>query len=74
MRCYNCMKELKRESKYCPYCGKESSASNPPHQLAAGTMLNGKYLIGNAIGEGGFGITYVGFDTTLEIKVAVNNY
>ena len=68
------MKELKTDAKFCPYCGKNPSEQNPPHQLAAGTVLNKKYLIGNAIGEGGFGITYVGIDQTLDIKIAVKEY
>lgn len=37
-------------------------------------MLSGRYFIGNALGEGGFGITYIGFDTRLEMKVAVKEF
>ncbi|MBQ1453496.1 MAG: protein kinase [Ruminococcus sp.] len=74
MRCVHCMKEIKDGIKFCPYCGGKPSEQNPPHQLAAGTVLKGKYLIGSAIGEGGFGITYVGYDLTLEIKIAVKEY
>ena len=74
MRCYRCMRELKQKAKFCPYCGKKTLKSNPLHQLKAGTVLHHKYLIGNAIGEGGFGITYVGFDQTLDLKVAVKEY
>ena len=74
MRCVHCMKEIKDGIKFCPYCGDKPSEQNPPHQLAAGTVLKGKYLIGSAIGEGGFGITYVGYDLTLEIKIAVKEY
>ena len=75
MRCYNCMKELPTDSvPFCPFCGKNPNEQNPPHRLAAGTVLHNRYLVGATLGEGGFGITYVGFDQTLYIKVAVKEY
>ena len=76
MRCYNCMKELPLDNaSFCPFCGKNPNEQNTlPHRLAPGTVLHERYLIGAALGEGGFGITYVGFDKTLYIKVAVKEY
>ncbi|MBQ1452676.1 MAG: hypothetical protein IIZ23_01780, partial [Ruminococcus sp.] len=75
MRCYHCMKALSTDNAtFCPFCGKEPFEQNAPHRLAAGTVLHNRYLIGNTLGEGGFGITYVGFDQTLDIKVAVKEY
>lgn len=70
-RCINCM-EMLGDSTICPYCGYDS-AREPEifGHLRPGTILRGRYLIGRALGQGGFGITYVGFDLRLEIKVAV---
>ncbi len=72
--CYSCMKE-KGAPGPCPHCGFDESAYEPaPHHLPPGTILYGKYLIGRVLGEGGFGITYVGWDLNLEMKVAVKEY
>ena len=59
----------------CPHCGTDlRKLQGIPHALQPGTVLNGKYLIGNVLGQGGFGITYIGFDLALEVKVAVKEY
>ncbi len=75
MRCCNCMRKLPvKNADYCPYCGKKTNEQNALHRLSAGTVLHDRYLVGTTLGEGGFGITYVGFDKTLEMKVAVKEY
>ena len=60
MYCYSCMNELKEGTDYCYHCAKKSTPDNIPHHHAPGTILENKYLVGNALGEGGFGITYIG--------------
>ena len=73
--CYHCMEVLEEDDLVCPYCGhktgerKENARALPP-----GTVLEDKYLIGEVIGEGGFGITYIGMDLNLRLKVAVKEY
>ena len=44
------------------------------HHLRMGTRLNNRYLIQGVLGEGGFGITYVGMDEVLCQKVAVKEF
>ncbi len=74
-RCAKCMKELAEGALVCPGCGYEQdSAVQPPSALKRETILHGRYYIGNVIGQGGFGLTYVGFDLVLETKVAVKEY
>ncbi|MDE6031593.1 MAG: serine/threonine protein kinase, partial [Oscillospiraceae bacterium] len=51
-----------------------SEMNTPAHQLPAGTQLSDKYEIIRTIGEGGFGITYMGRNTVLDIPVAIKEY
>ena len=74
MYCYNCMNELKEGTDYCYHCAKKSTPDNIPHHLAPGTILENKYLVGNALGEGGFGITYIGYDLNLDLKIAIKEF
>ena len=45
-----------------------------PYQLKPGTVLQNRYLIGRVLGEGGFGITYIGLDKVLTKRVAVKEF
>lgn len=52
----------------------ETNQAPRPHQLAPGTILQNRYRIVRVIGEGGFGITYEGWDETFLMRVAVKEY
>ena len=70
--CYNCMKEKTEVGGYCPYCGfKNEDYKYPGNYLRPLTPLNGKYLLGRALGAGGFGITYIALDLHLQVVVAI---
>ena len=72
--CIHCMKEKHSADEICPFCGSDpKSADIPPYHLQPFSILAGKYLLGMAIGEGGFGITYIGMDLNLEMRVAIKN-
>lgn len=68
------MNQIADGSHICPVCGKSTTTTPIAHHILPGTILNGKYTVGNVLGEGGFGITYVGMDNTLELKVAIKEF
>ena len=75
MRCVNCMKEFDEKYGLCPYCGHIiGTQAKEPFQLPPGTILSGRYLVGTAVGVGGFGITYRGWDNTLQQMIAIKEY
>lgn len=73
--CINCMKEKASPEGRCEHCGYDPAEDTiPPHHLSPFVILEGKYLVGKSIGEGGFGITYIGMDLNLEMRVAIKEY
>lgn len=72
--CPHCMSQTERGERICRHCGKSVEAHNAVDQLPVGTVLNRRYLIGSSIGGGGFGITYIGYDMLLNIRVAIKEY
>ena len=73
--CMNCMCETLDETGKCSTCGvEEDNIKTSSRHLPMRKILKGKYLIGKVLGEGGFGITYIGFDMDLEIRVAIKEF
>ena len=72
--CLYCFGDLD-ERRICKACKKKADDEpNLPHQLGKRSMLEKRYLIDKAIGEGGFGITYAAWDVVRGIKVAIKEY
>ena len=74
--CYNCFAQRTDLAGPCPYCGfdLEENVKKFPVALRAGTELDGRYIVGRVLGQGGFGITYLAFDTQLQAKMAIKEY
>lgn len=64
----------KEQSPVCEKCGFDERNLNGYGQLPIGTVLMKQYVIGRVLGQGGFGITYIGWDRLLQIPVAIKEY
>ena len=72
--CMSCMHD-KGHNALCPVCGyDERQYKGHPLYLKPRTILKNQYVIGMILGQGGFGITYIGQDLWLQKKVAIKEY
>lgn len=71
--CKNCFSHLNSKSGICTVCG-YVRGSGDSSVLPRGTRLADRYIIGGNIGHGGFGITYLAYDTNNGKTVAVKEY
>lgn len=74
-QCLGCFQFYGKEFTVCPHCGyvEGTSVEEPLHMLP-GTILRERYTIGKVLGFGGFGVTYIGWDPVLSVKVAIKEY
>jgi len=74
--CPSCMRPA--QGGRCPHCGRQIRQENPAFLLPVGTGLwSGEgfhYLLGAALGQGGFGATYAGLELETGRRVAVKEY
>ena len=75
MRCNNCFEEYEQDLGVCPHCGyAEGMQAKEAYMLSPGTLLQNRYVVGEVLGFGGFGITYKAYDTKLERIIAIKEY
>lgn len=72
IRCMGCM-QIKHQP-VCEHCGYDEKTQNNTHQLPVGTVVGEQYILGRVLGQGGFGITYLGWDQVMNAPVAVKEY
>ena len=74
-RCLGCMETYSDELNICPHCGYvENSMPEEAIHMIPGTILHGQYIVGKVVGYGGFGVTYIAWDSVLEKRVAIKEY
>lgn len=77
--------EIKKFSKFATNSKKRSFTSEPPtkilnklsdmsNYLSTGTVLHSNFRIDGVLGQGGYGITYLATDLTLERTVAIKEF
>lgn len=68
--CPHCWKGILRAG-ICTVCGRPLEKNRRTDALPLGTVLNGRYRIGEVLGNGGFGITYSSWDQQKQCRVAL---
>lgn len=75
IRCGGCFNMYDDEFGMCPECGHyDGKPAKEPYQLYPGIILNNRYIVGNVLGYGGFGVTYIAWDKELESVVCIKEY
>ncbi len=70
-----CMNMYDDQLDTCPYCGYQfDTPPELPFHLEPGSILEQRYVVGRALGFGGFSVTYIGYDFLMERKVAIKEY
>lgn len=73
--CYRCFIEKPSREKACPSCGYNHTPNTvSPNCLLPGMLLHNRYIVGIALGVGGFGITYKCLDIKIGGICAVKEY
>ena len=75
--CYNCFHESEDSASRCGYCGYSLNNDQDEKFLQAlppGSVLNGRYITGRVLGQGGFGITYIAQDYNTRELAAIKEY
>ncbi len=71
--CYGCMKNI-GNAVVCPECGYNRNSANPLPYLAAGTLLNDRYIVGKLLHHNGESADYIAYDKTLACKILIKEY
>lgn len=74
-RCIFCMQEIDFTEERCPHCKKAVWEYEwKPGWIRPYTVLQERYMIGQALGEGAFGVTYLAYDDKEKRSVAIKAY
>ena len=72
--CPYCLQPLPGAVQSCPHCGKSFAGRNPGGTLPVGTVLAGRYTVGEMLSIDGEGILYRGAENLGRFRVTIKEY
>ena len=72
--CPYCLQPLPGVAQSCPHCGKSFAGRNPGGTLPVGTVLAGRYTVGEMLSIDGEGILYRGAENLGRFRVTIKEY
>ena len=72
--CPYCLQPLPDGTQSCPHCGKSFAGRNPGGTLPVGTVLAGRYTVGEMLSIDGEGILYRGAENLGRFRVTIKEY
>ena len=72
--CPYCLQPLPGAAQSCPHCGKSFAGRNPGGTLPVGTVLAGRYTVGEMLSIDGEGILYRGVENLGCFRVTIKEY
>lgn len=72
--CMGCMSPMEGDGTVCSICSHDNEIDNPKGTLPAGTILEGKYLVGKTLSQNDLTIVYIGLDLERGRRVYVEEF
>ena len=72
--CPYCMGEITAGAASCPHCKRNFQGRNPLGTLPVGTLLNGRYTVGEMLSVDGEGALYRGVENKGRFRVTIKEY
>ena len=72
--CPHCRAELEEGAAGCPHCKRSFEGRNPAGALPVGTLLAGRYTVGEMLSLDGEGILYRGVENRGRFRVTIKEY
>lgn len=72
--CPYCLQPLPGAAQSCPHCGKSFAGRNPGGTMPVGTVLAGRYTVGEMLSIDGEGILYRGAENLGRFRVTIKEY
>ena len=72
--CMGCLSPMKGDGAVCSICSHDNSIDNPRGTLPAGTVLEGRYLVGAVRSQNDLTIVYIGLDLERGRRVYVEEF